>query len=756
MSVALRRCVLCCFLAAVAALPAGAQKKSAAPVAPPPPLVEAVQRGDRDAVQAALGRGADIEAADARGATALLWAALQGDDALVRLLLDAGADLQPPGAIVPDPSRSSYYGSPLAAAIARDHLDVLRLLVEEGGADVNQPEWNPEAQAYTGWTPLHYAAALGQVDALAYLLARGADAEVVDRFGLTPLARAVSSGMDATVRGLLDAGADFTVTDSEGTPLLVSAAAEGHRGTTLLLLDAGADPNGASPDGFTPLHMAALNGWTAVVERLLDAGADVEAPEPSEGATPLMVALVKNEVETFERLMARGADLDARDDKGHTVLHHVAMNGDPAFLDPVLARGADLDARSDHGETPLHVALVTEREEMALRLVAAGADVNVRDRTLWTPLHYAVRDGHLRVMAALREAGARIHWGKGDGWTPLHLAAHNGYVTMVQVLLCDGADPKVRTKAGATPDSLARAQGHDLLRSLFIEPACGRSLEVGGLRREGIALYQAGRYVEAVPVLENALLANELVAGRDHIRTIQLLADLANVYQDQGDRPRAAVYLEKAYARMGGRPEAYGRTGAIALNNLALERYRQEDYAEAERLLTESVRLLGLNDGTPTQQASLLVNLASLRRQLDDAKGGAAALSQALELTRADGGRTDRVARLLMLIGREYALIDHAATTAVYDEAIVLADSLQQAGALNLPDLIYLYKQTGLYYAANVDDAESQRRGQVLVLKGAAAHLDLLLQNLNQPQADLQHLLRERDLEPIRKGSRRR
>ena len=55
------------------------------------PLIDAVKRQDGVAVNALLDRGADVNAAEADGTTALHWAAQLDDLATVDLLLEAGA-----------------------------------------------------------------------------------------------------------------------------------------------------------------------------------------------------------------------------------------------------------------------------------------------------------------------------------------------------------------------------------------------------------------------------------------------------------------------------------------------------------------------------------------------------------------------------------------------------------------------------------------------------------------------------------------
>ena len=91
--------------------------------------------------------------------TALREAAVNGRLEVVRLLLDAGADLS---------LANGAGGTPLMVAAGRGHLEVLRLLLWRGAAvDAVSPG--------DGWTAFHIACTLNQADCAEALVRAGCD-----------------------------------------------------------------------------------------------------------------------------------------------------------------------------------------------------------------------------------------------------------------------------------------------------------------------------------------------------------------------------------------------------------------------------------------------------------------------------------------------------------------------------------------------------------------------------------------------------
>ncbi len=108
-----------------------------------PDLLESIDRGDTAGLEAALGQGADANAADRWGVPALAEAAARGDLAALRLLLGHGAAVE----------RTSGAGnSALMAAAARGHLEVLRALLEAGADPGHRNRWDQGAEDWAQWS----------------------------------------------------------------------------------------------------------------------------------------------------------------------------------------------------------------------------------------------------------------------------------------------------------------------------------------------------------------------------------------------------------------------------------------------------------------------------------------------------------------------------------------------------------------------------------------------------------------------------
>ena len=151
-------------------------------------LRRAASNGDVASVHKLITEGADVNAQDNHGYTALISAASKGNLEIVRLLLDANAD----------PNLQTSFGATALSLASAHHPEVVRMLLV-AGADVNKSE------------PLVEAAWSGQHEIVRMLLKAAADVNVRTEHECTPLFAAALNGHRDIVRTLLKAGADVHV-----------------------------------------------------------------------------------------------------------------------------------------------------------------------------------------------------------------------------------------------------------------------------------------------------------------------------------------------------------------------------------------------------------------------------------------------------------------------------------------------------------------------------------------------------------------
>ena len=273
------------------------------------------ERGHERAVVTFLESGAAIEAEDhLMGHTALQVSAMSGNIAIVRRLLQEGANIN---------SRGSTDSTPLMMAAQHGRTDVVALLLNEG-ASINATLVNEESSQ-------------------------------------NALALALDGKHTATARVLLERGAYANATSNQpsGARLIHTVAKNSGWGqipNLTLLLEKGADLEAKNTDGQTPLVLGIQADNTETVEYLVEQGADLETRDAN-GQTPLIAAVQRHRSEILTLLLDKGAVLEARDRHGKTALMVAAQKSVPSTLQLLLDRGADLEARDGNDYTALVAAV---------------------------------------------------------------------------------------------------------------------------------------------------------------------------------------------------------------------------------------------------------------------------------------------------------------------------------------------------------------------------------------------------------------
>jgi cytohesin len=273
-----------------------------------------------------------------------------------------------------------------------------------------------------GFTPLLFAARVGDVESAKHLLAGGADVNESTPNNLSALVVATHSGNGAFAAFLVDHGANVNA-DGGGYSALHAAILRGDAGLVKTLVAHGADVqaklrNGTpsryySKDyafnedlvGATPIWLAARFGEPEMIRTLAAAGADVNVAM-ADGTTPLMTAIlptrglgtfragdrreryqgpndvaIKGEgedeaitIEVAKCLLDLGGRIDAANQAGDTALHIAAGLAANRVVQFLVDRGADLQARNKNGQTPLGVATAAPARDARLQYFFVNAD----------------------------------------------------------------------------------------------------------------------------------------------------------------------------------------------------------------------------------------------------------------------------------------------------------------------------------------------------------------------------------------------
>jgi ankyrin repeat protein len=423
------------------------------------PVAASAQARDVQGVRALLKSGADVNAAQGDGMTALHWAAMHGDAEMSTMLLQAGANVR-----------------------AQSRLG--------------------------GYLPLHLAAQAGSAAVVDQLLARGAPVNQTTTTGATPLMLAASSGSVAATTRLLDAGAEINATESaQGQTALMFAAALDRADAVKTLIARGAavstatkvidlealtaapgeealqqaqrrpgaggggggSGSGAAPapravdiagvtrpfryneligrqGGLTALLLAARQGATQSTLALLDGGADINQVSPGDRTSPLLIAIINGHFDLAMTMIERGASVTLASEAGATPLY-AALNVQWA-------------PKAFYPQPRAYLQQQATYLDLMKKLLEKGADPNTRlKRKLW---YSSYNFDVLRV----DEVGA----------TPFWRAAYASDIEAMKLLVANGADPHVPTTKPA-----GRTTRGDAGQQVVVEDVSGKPpVPVGG------------------------------------------------------------------------------------------------------------------------------------------------------------------------------------------------------------------------------------------------------------------------------------
>jgi ankyrin repeat protein len=293
-----------------------------------PLLVDAARNGDHDALRALVRKGADVNAADADGTTALQWASYRDDLESAEILIRAGAAVD---------TANDLGATALWAASQNGGEAMVRTLLAAGA--------NPNAALLAGETPVMVAARAGKPRVVERLIAAGANVNAHAARGQTALMWAVGQQHADVVAVLLAHGADVAARSDVWSQMMA-----------------------VPPHGYMPYN------------KMIPAG----------GETALLFAARVGDVESAKLLVARGANVNDADAWGVSAVTLAAHSRFTDLVEYLLDQHADPNAAKS-GFTALHEAIMHRDERMVAALLDHGADPNTPLKT-WTPMRRSADD----------------------------------------------------------------------------------------------------------------------------------------------------------------------------------------------------------------------------------------------------------------------------------------------------------------------------------------------------------------------------
>ncbi len=427
-------------------------------------MADAAMRRDSGELQRLLKAGADVNAAQSDGATALHWAAYHGDATLAEQLLKAGA--------------------------------------------------NPAAANRNGSTPMWLAANQGDAAVLEALLDGGASANEDLPLGRKPLMLAARSGVVEAVNVLLEHDADPNDTETQrGTNALMQAADQGHAAVLKKLIEHGANVAAVSApvmrDGRTAALGQSEDPRKAVRRQVISVMCDLKTEDLAtlkelatlgeENALALGVPDAELTLAEICKRWGGGGFFNGGDnnrgpkepDGGElTALIYAARIGAIDAAQVLLDAGADVNQTTRYGWSPLLAATQNQNYEMGKFLIEHGADVNLANKGGWTPLYLATDNRNIEggdyptrtadvdsieYIKLLLDKGANPNaqmiessetrtvftnqWLDEEGATAFLRASQSGDIELMKLLLEYKADPSINTKLGITPLAVASGIG---------------------------------------------------------------------------------------------------------------------------------------------------------------------------------------------------------------------------------------------------------------------------------------------------------
>ena len=460
------------------------------------------------------------------GMTPLLLATQHGQTAIVEALVQQGVDAN---------KRLPNGLFPLYIAIQNNFSEMALLLLEK------VPHLITNEKLDSGMTPLHQAIEFDLQAVALQLIAKGAKGDVKRKSdGYTPLHLAAASGQLEVLTAIVNSGISASLELESHQHALHLAAQNGHLDIVNTLLSLNVDVNTKDDAGNTPLMCAIKSGHADIALRLAEVAKIDE--QNARGQTVSSLALMYGLPEVADRLIARGENILLCDDEQQHSFYHFIRNSEYQRVAALIEEKPQLLAiqyqdlnllelsakfkqtylvylflnqglqfANDHRTTLAKFAVKVDEMSLLrdciepeiipeLTVIAAESgsyrclaellpQLKTSEIDSLELLKKAIASGHLETIRLVISKCSNINKPLDSmGNTALHLATNLGLREVIELLLESGSDITLSNHASQTAFHIAIVQNdHYLLKRLFklTKPSeWPKQLQLDGIKRE--------------------------------------------------------------------------------------------------------------------------------------------------------------------------------------------------------------------------------------------------------------------------------
>ena len=278
------------------------------------PLIIAVGNSYLETAKKLIENGANVNAVDNEGWSALSYAVNNGDIEIAKILLENNAKIN--GELL----------LAINSPIAESRIDMMKLLIENK-ADINYTDEN-------GLSPLSIAIENGDIEATKFLITNKANLNILTSDGISLIGYAISQNNMDLLQILIENGADINYSGGDyqlATPLM-TASRLGLDNVVRILLTRNVNINAVDINGNTALHTSAGNSQLSVIKLLLEKNPNLDI-QNKVGNTALHLAVISGNIDIVGELVLKGANTRIRNNDGRLPMDIARANHSAAIFE---------------------------------------------------------------------------------------------------------------------------------------------------------------------------------------------------------------------------------------------------------------------------------------------------------------------------------------------------------------------------------------------------------------------------------------